>query len=70
MLRSHAELVAVEAANPFGDTSGVHVVFLERAPSNSAVASTRSRSLARATPSRSRAARSTSGCRPAPAGRS
>jgi uncharacterized protein (DUF1697 family) len=39
MLRSHAELVAADAANPFGGTEGVHVVFLERAPSKSAAAS-------------------------------
>jgi uncharacterized protein (DUF1697 family) len=39
MLRSHRELAAVEAANPFADVSGVHVVFLERAPSAKATAS-------------------------------
>ena len=39
MLRSHQELAAVEAANPFTDTSGVHIVFLRRAPSAKAAAS-------------------------------
>jgi uncharacterized protein (DUF1697 family) len=38
LLRCHAELVAVEAANPFGGTRGVHVVFFQRAPSTSAAA--------------------------------
>jgi uncharacterized protein (DUF1697 family) len=39
MLRSHDELAEVAAANPFADTSGVYVVFLERAPSAKAAAS-------------------------------
>jgi uncharacterized protein (DUF1697 family) len=39
VLRSHDELAAVEAANPFADASGVHVVFLEQAPSAKAAAS-------------------------------
>jgi uncharacterized protein (DUF1697 family) len=36
MLRSHSELTAIEAGNPFGGTDGLHVVFLERAPAKSA----------------------------------
>src|SRR5262249_17597523 len=36
MLRTHAELAAIEAGNPFTDTSGLHVVFLDRAPAKSA----------------------------------
>lgn len=39
MVRSHDELAAAEVANPFADTSGVHVVFLARAPSAKAAAS-------------------------------
>ena len=49
MLRTHAELGPIAAANPFGDTSGVHVVFLDRAPVAERGRATRSRSLARAT---------------------
>ena len=36
MIRSHDELAAIAAGNPFGDARGVHVVFLERAPAKSA----------------------------------